>query len=283
MLKIGDIELALPEDQKLKHILSRHPTYDYVHWNIIRALFSENGIRNPQLIDVGANIGDTIAHFRRFSAGRAVGVEAHPPYFQLLTQNLKDQSDVVALNALVCPRDAARHVTLVAGESTGMTTLSSDGGTYGGKTVDCAELLRRMTGPYIFKTDTDGFDAMIMGDLMSALAAGLRGPSVVSCEGPNESQMRAGDYARFRAAMRQMCHAGYHVLILTNVGSVIGYVGTDADKLDWHLRALTRALNAGIGYCPYFDFIAAGPDLTCDTFAFRHADSTIFTDVHKPS
>ena len=164
-----------------------------------------------------------------------------------------------------------------------MTTLSEEAGDYDGQTVSCADLLKRTTGPYVFKTDTDGFDSVILSDLLSAMATGLRGPAVLSSEGPNESQMRAGDYAGFRAAMRRLCHAGYHVLILTNIGSVVGYAGTDADRLDWHLRALTRSLNAGIGYCPYFDFIAVGPDLTCDTFAFRDKDSVIFTDIHRAS
>ena len=102
MLRIGDIDLALPDDNTLLKILSRHPTYDYVHWNIIRALLAENGIRNPELIDVGANVGDTIAHFRRFSAGRAIGVEAYPPYYSLLTQNLANVSGIDTVNALVC-------------------------------------------------------------------------------------------------------------------------------------------------------------------------------------
>lgn len=40
MIKIGDISITLPENEKLEKIYQTRPTYDFVYWNIIRSVLA---------------------------------------------------------------------------------------------------------------------------------------------------------------------------------------------------------------------------------------------------
>lgn len=68
-LGIGDAAVALPPEHRLPRIMQKHPQYDYLYWNLIRVVLADNGIADGPLIDIGANVGDTICHFRRVSNG----------------------------------------------------------------------------------------------------------------------------------------------------------------------------------------------------------------------
>lgn len=280
-LMIGDIEIHLPKDRSLFGIYQRHPTYDFVYWNVIGGILAENGIKDAELIDVGANIGDTIAHFRRFSQGTAYGVEAQQHFFRLLEKNMAPVANVKAFHALVCPDDKVGDVNLVGGGATGMTTLTPGAGTFKGKTISCAKLVDMTSGPYVFKTDTDGFDDSILADLITALDTGRTDPTIISFEGPTSAQMLDADYDGFIDVIRKICGKGYQLLILSNIGSMLGFPGTDAAQAEWHLRSLTQALRAKIGYCHYFDFIAVAPGLSCKTCDLTDMDSTIWTDIYR--
>lgn len=86
-------------------------------------------MENPSLIDDGANIGDTIAHFHRFSRGPAIGVEPHDEYFELLQRNLASVENITAIKALVCPPANIGDVTLAIGSGTGATLFTPGKGT----------------------------------------------------------------------------------------------------------------------------------------------------------
>lgn len=281
MISIGDIQLTLPKAINLANIYKARPTYDYIYWNIIRAVLAENDIKDASLIDVGANIGDTIAHFRRFSNGPAIGVEPHDEYFELFKKNMAPVANVSAIKALVCPPDRIRDVSLTVGGGTGGTTLAPGAGTYKDATISTGQLLDMTVGHVLFKTDTDGFDQVILEDLITQMKQRNRKPAIISFEGPTEAQMRDNDYETFLAMTKKFCALGYRILMLNNIGAPIANVGDDYDRLEWHMSNLTRCLVAGIGSFPYFDFIAVAPSLTCETFTFNaDQDQTIWTDIH---
>lgn len=281
MIQIGDISITLPIENKLIGIYEKRPTYDFVYWNIIRAVLAENGIKDPSLIDVGANIGDTIAHFRRFSNGPAIGVEPHDEYFDLLEENLRPVANVTAIKALVCPPARVDDVSLAIGGGTGGTLIENGAGTYKDATISTASLLAMTTGPLVFKTDTDGFDQIILADLLLDMEKAKRTPEIISFEGPTDQQMRAGDYADYLTVIKSMCALGYQFLMLSNIGAPMAYPGSDYDKIAWQLNISTLNMSARLGLIPYYDFIAVAPDLACTTFAFKEGhDKTIWTDIY---
>uniref|UniRef100_UPI00404821C4 hypothetical protein n=1 Tax=Yoonia sp. TaxID=2212373 RepID=UPI00404821C4 len=281
MLKIGTIDIALPRVNKLVDIYARRPTYDYLYWNIIRAILAENGVSNPTLIDVGANIGDTIAHFRRFSTGPAIGVEPDDEYFDLLAQNMSPVANVTAIKALVCPDNLMGDVSLMVKNGTGGTVVTQGAGTYHGPTLSVGALLARTSGPLVFKTDTDGFDQVILGGLLAEMRGGHPLIDIIAFEGPTQQQMGESDYNDFLTVVEKICALGYRIIMLSNVGAPLAYPMSDFEQIRWQMNALTRNLAAGIAATPYFDFIAVRPDLSSD--CLQLTDTTIWTDIHPPS
>lgn len=282
-IRIGDIKINLTNDLTVKRIYENHPTYDFIYWNIIGEILAENGVSDAQLVDVGANIGDTIAHFRRFSAGRAIGVEAQEHFHALMQKNLGHDPKVEAICALVCPDEKKGDVSLVGGSATGGTVLTPGAGNYQGRTISCGTLMDMTDGTVVFKTDTDGFDDSILADLMNAVAEGHRKPAIISFEGPTNQQMHDQNYDGYIAVIRDMCDRGYRILMLSNIGQPLAYVGTDADQAAWHMRSLTDAMRFGMQYSYYFDFIAVAPELTCETFKFedRAMRDRVWTNIYK--
>lgn len=281
LIKIGDIDIHLPKVNKLLTIYENRPTYDYLYWNFIHAVLNENGIDDASLIDVGANIGDTIAHFRRLNDGPAIGVEPHDEYFALLQKNMGPVANVTTLQALVCPPERINDVTLSVNNGTGGTTLAPGAGTYRDATISTGELLAMTSGHCVFKTDTDGFDQIIIDDLISQMNARDQLVDIIAFEGPTQQQMRNRDYAQFLDVTENLCDLGYRILMLNNIGAPMAYPESDFKRIAWHMNMLTITMSAGIGNCPYFDFIAVAPNLTCDIFNFENSlGADIWKNVH---
>lgn len=96
------------------------PTYDYVPWNIIAAVTEEVGLRGICLIDVGANVGDSLAHFRRFSNAPVICIEPSPEFFAILEKNSQQFRDVTLINKLLVPDDLRGRVSFQSGSQTGL-------------------------------------------------------------------------------------------------------------------------------------------------------------------
>lgn len=266
-VRIGHHVLDLPETHKLAQILEKNPRYDFQYWNIIRAVLAENGLTGPQLIDIGANIGDSIAHFRRFSDGPVLGIEADALYFDCMQRNTAAMGDVTLRHALVAPERLKGRVSLHVDNGTGRSTLD-DGAAYAGDTLSTRALITACTVPFVIKSDTDGFDGTLIGALTRQMAAQDKWAALVTFEGPRIDQMETGDHKTHVAALRTLQDHGYKVLILTNTGLPLAYVGCNFAATQWHMRSLIRAIQDGRAPCPYFDFICVAPTLGCQSFDF---------------
>ena len=100
IVKIGSFEIEVsPNHMYLTHDLP--PTYDYVPWNLISNILNEGGRPEAGLIDIGANAGDSIAHFRRRSNATALGIEPEPSYFKMLKANARTLGNIDLRNALL--------------------------------------------------------------------------------------------------------------------------------------------------------------------------------------
>lgn len=239
----------------------------FQYWNIIRAVLAENGLTRPQLVDIGANIGDSIAHFRRFSDGPVLGIEANAMFFEYMQRNTAAMHDVDLRHALVAPPKLKGRVTLQTDGSTGRSTL--DGGdAYTGETLSTHALITACKPPFMIKSDTDGFDGTIIGALTTQMAAQDTWAAIVTFEGPRLDQMATGDYKEHMAALRSLQSHGYKVLILNNLGQPLAYVGCNFAATQWHMRSLDKAAKDGRAPCHYFDFICVAPALRCQSFDF---------------
>src|SRR5690349_14806837 len=125
-VQIGKFMMELPEGHRLAEMYAQYPTYDFLPWKIIRAVLGSNGLTDSTLVDIGANIGDTAAHFRNFSGGKIICVEPEPKFFYVLTRNSVNFGNVELINKLVCPSDLVGKVAFSSGPQTGGTAVADN-------------------------------------------------------------------------------------------------------------------------------------------------------------
>lgn len=156
--RIKDLDIVLDGDHALPRIQKAHPLYD----QFLPFLLSR--IPAGWVIDVGANVGDTLYALIQSSDCQFLCVEPDDVYFPLLRENVarlsKSQQDRVLLeNAFVSSRSDARTTRRAGGTATAVT-VDSHGPT--ARSVSLSELVRERQIPpsevVLVKVDTDGYD-----------------------------------------------------------------------------------------------------------------------------
>jgi len=80
---IGCHALSLPFDHHLPKFQARHRLYDRF-LPVLCAQLPKSGL----IVDVGANVGDTVAAILQTCANPIIAIEGHLPYFEILKANL---------------------------------------------------------------------------------------------------------------------------------------------------------------------------------------------------
>jgi FkbM family methyltransferase len=161
--RIGDYLITIPADHPLPAYQSAHRLYDRFLPVLCRHL-SPAGV----IVDIGANVGDTVAAIMQTCKNPIVAIEGYSPYFELLCTNLAeiDSGDrVTPIQAVVGP--GAQTGTLVASHG---TAVLSNSGSSQIKSLD--EVLENWAhGVVLLKTDTDGLDADVILSGMNTIRA----------------------------------------------------------------------------------------------------------------
>ena len=145
-------------------------TYDYMPWDIIGVTLKESTLSNLTLIDIGANVGDSVAHFRRHSDADVICIEPSELFYSFLKENIKNNFiNVKAIQALFSPDDLIGKIALLSGSQTGTTNLADTGNAWTGEYITFRDLIFDDQKNYIVKTDTDGFDKEILQSLLELI------------------------------------------------------------------------------------------------------------------
>jgi FkbM family methyltransferase len=152
--RIGEHLITLPFGHPLPTWQSKHKLYDRFLPVLCSHILSD-GI----IVDIGANVGDTVVAIMQTCTNPIIAIEYHLPYFVMLRDNLaKIDPDhrVTSIQALV---GSGSHIgALVA--SHGLATLSNSGSSQF-KSLD--DILKNWLGQIaLIKVDTDGFDADVI-------------------------------------------------------------------------------------------------------------------------
>lgn len=245
------------------------PTYDYMPWNLIGEIIQEAGLKNPLLLDIGANVGDSLAHFRRQSSAPAMCVEPDDTFFEILRRNCSQFDDVALYKSLLVPDEMVGRVEFSSGGQTGKTELVHGEGNWSGEYVTFSGLLTDRTADYIIKSDTDGFDLHIMNDLGHFLDKSDVNVPVIFFEGPSADQLQGGDIADWCDCVTKIQEHGYHILILNNHGLPYCYAGSSSVAVESCIKSLVIGYSAERAMCHYFDFIAIRNTLEAPTFRLQ--------------
>lgn len=267
MIKIGNSILNVPDGHSLEHIYQRFPMYDFAAWNFIKEIIALNEWRfahksqSFSLIDVGANIGDSVLHFRRYCEFPVVAIEPSVSFFSFLLKNTANIDNVLCINKLLVPEPLVNRISFRSGSQTGQTLLNNgEGEVYDGPSISLNQLFKLSGKNIFFKTDTDGFDAEIIDDLIGAIKIDECYSPIIFFEGANAGQILARDFLKYVDVTNRLQCLGYHILILSNTGIPYVYAGTDTNISKSAFEALYVGYRYGAALCHYFDVIAVSSD-----------------------
>ncbi|WP_245544520.1 FkbM family methyltransferase [Metallosphaera yellowstonensis] len=145
--------------------------FKYISYSVLE-VFEENvygniNVLNKEVIDIGANVGDSSIYFALKGARKVVGVEPLPNVYARAIENVKLnhlEGKIFLINAAIGSKRGKLKVpcnmsTLM---SNGFSTLKSNG--------DCevpivtlTEVMKQITEPYLLKMDCEGceFDVIL--------------------------------------------------------------------------------------------------------------------------
>jgi FkbM family methyltransferase len=160
--QIGNFELKLRADHALPRILKNWPEYSS---NLPRiALKIKQKYQDLILIDIGANIGDTVALARTQGEFPIVCIEGDKEYFKLLSENLRQFSNVYAFQNFLGETDKNISGSTISNDGT-LKIVSKNENIEAIKIITLDSFLE--TNPAfktskLLKIDTDGFDVKIL-------------------------------------------------------------------------------------------------------------------------
>jgi FkbM family methyltransferase len=161
--RIGKNVITIPGDHNLPAYQVAHRLYD----RFLPVLCSQLP-RVGLIVDVGANIGDTIAAIMETCTNRIVAIEGYLPYFETLRRNLTildPDGRVTPIHALVGSGGQTGSLTA----NKGTATLNNSGS---GRMRSLDDILASWLDQVVMlKVDTDGFDAEVISSGMSMIEA----------------------------------------------------------------------------------------------------------------
>lgn len=221
-------------------------------------------------IDVGANVGDTVAALMGGAADRVLAIEPSGEFRRYLTANWGTNAQVTIVAAACGARDADLRMSILHRDGTAVFAEAALGERVRMSTLDA--LVREhpaFAQPDVVKIDTDGFDFAVIDGARDVLARAQ--PAVFfECD-----HFDAPDYgARCRAALQHLRECGYaHFAAYDNYGYLMGSFALD------DLRPFEQLLFYQLSSpFHYFDLLVM-PDEALGAFLTREREHYVRTAV----
>jgi FkbM family methyltransferase len=209
--------LKLPLSHALPIYLNNHPFYDRLPQRISECIHLKRG--RLCCIDVGANIGDTIAAFYTHDSDTFLAIEPNPRFRKLLSANFGENANVTVVSE-VCS-SASGQTTIAIHEKAGTASLvqADSGTTMTRRSLD--EIVDDHSfakDANLLKIDTDGHDFEVIEGSKRLLSQNL--PVVLFECDAFENTNYVEDCIRTLNAFKQ---SGYnHFLLYDNFGNLMG-------------------------------------------------------------
>lgn len=168
--RIGANDLILPLSHALPTIRKAYPHYST---NVARiAKFVKTKYPDLKFIDIGANVGDTVALMREIEDFPILCIEGDERFYALLEQNARRWDDVDLVKAFVGESDCLFHGSIETAGGTGHLVENAHIGT----TLRMQKLSSivkenpKYSSAKMIKIDTDGFDCKILKSARQVLS-----------------------------------------------------------------------------------------------------------------
>lgn len=216
-LEVHGRRLQMPLSHPLPRYLADHPHYD----RLPRRLgdFMRERQQRLVVIDVGANIGDTVAAFRRHAADRFLAIEPCPRYHAFLGRNWGGEANVVTIEEACCRAEGEGGFRAVEADGTASLVRATDGQSIRGRTLDAIVADHHIArDANVLKIDTDGHDFEVIAGATRLLSEQL--PAVLFECAPFGN---TGYVGQCLETLERLHGHGYrHILVYDNLGNLLG-------------------------------------------------------------
>ncbi len=270
---LGDTEILLPLSHNLPIYRRAFPAYSSNVARIARHVLAK--YPDLTLIDIGANVGDTVALLRSQAHFPVLCIEGSEQFFAILQMNAARLWREVDLErALVAPVAGEMRGRLVARAGTAYfgRDESSPEAITGKRLSDILRLHRRFAGSKMIKVDTDGWDSRILRGELEFLREAK--PAVFFEYAPYFFALCQDDGFQIFESLRAV---GFRkILVYENTGEYL----LEADVEDTTLLEDLHALYSRRGAEHYADMCAFHEEDTdlCETI--RRAELEFFSRRH---
>ena len=179
-MKVHDRTMSMPLSHALPLSLALYPFYDKLPCRLSDFIYQKYG--NLKLIDVGANIGDTVAAFYRRNDDKFLAIEPNPHFISYLRKNFADDSNVEIISCMCSSGESQDLYRIHELSGTSSLQKAEKGTQISSKTID--DLLNENSAFLDFnvmKIDTDGYDLEVIAGSINSLNKNL--PAILfECE-----------------------------------------------------------------------------------------------------
>ncbi len=153
-------QLKLPISHALPLVLQHHPDYSSNLARLANCVYTK--YPDLKIIDIGANIGDSVFIIRSTVSCPILCIEGDPVFFGILQRNTADCENIVTNQVFVGDSDGIAGKDLVIVSGTAHFTDSSNNNTTFRKLSSILTDEPQFAQAKLLKIDTDGFDLAII-------------------------------------------------------------------------------------------------------------------------
>lgn len=158
-VQVGNQVIQTPLSHSLKENVAVHPQLNFNLGRIVGYITAD--LPTTKVIDIGANVGDTVAYIRNYSNAPILCIDGDEKYLRTLKQNVAQYKNVYVVKALVGAENARLNVELKSERGTAFLTESKTNNEV--RTLeDILKEFPDFVDSNVLKIDTDGFDAIIL-------------------------------------------------------------------------------------------------------------------------
>jgi FkbM family methyltransferase len=256
-LNIGNRTIKIPLSHQLREIMEIYPEYNFNLPRIVKYVSGQ--VPDTKVIDIGANIGDTVAFIKNFADVPILCIDGADEYMKVLKQNTSTYNNVFSCQTLVGAETKDVNFELRSDKGTARVETSSK--LVSMRTLeDILNEFPQFKNSKIVKSDTDGFDTIILRSCSNYLK-GVK-PVLFFEFDPHLIKKNNDDAFDF---MKFLVECGYYYFIFyTNIGDYL--ISCNADQ--------TEILAELIGY-----FSGRKLDLFADVCALVQSDKSLFDKI----
>lgn len=248
--------LKLPLSHALPHYLKSFPFYDRLPRRLSDFVRANYGFL--KCIDVGANIGDTIAAFYKSEHDMFLAIEPNPKFNNYLRKNFGDDQNIKILDYFCSSSSAAQNFEIKEHSGTASIQSNVNGLFMRTETLDNIVTIHPSFADFnLLKIDTDGHDFDVIDGASKIIKKNSPVIFFECYEGTNPSYVE--ECLRALSFLRE---TGYHSFIVyDNYGYLMGRYSL------YKTQAFRNLLFYQLtSFFPYFDVLVMSEDMISSFF-----------------